>query len=115
MINRFCNISDSNWKVLNCKDLNPYFSANPKLFTKEKVPNFYIDIDNVYMNNFKKERITTQDILEQSLWLNKYIEINIETVQYSYPDIIVADGFLILARILSMTSCQRVEDWVLLR
>ncbi len=32
------------------------------------------------MSNFKKEPIKTQDILEQSLWLNKYIEINNETV-----------------------------------
>ncbi len=34
------------------------------------------------MRNFKKEPITTQDILEQSLWLNKYIEINNETVYW---------------------------------
>ncbi len=34
------------------------------------------------MSNFKKEPIKTQDILEQSLWLNKYIEINNETVHW---------------------------------
>ncbi len=86
-IKQICNISDSNWKVLpkyfpNCKDLNLYFSANHKLFTKEKMLNFYIDIHNLYMSNFKKELITTQYILEQSLWLNKYIEINNETVYW---------------------------------
>ncbi len=46
------------------------------------MPNFYIDIHNLYMSNFKKEPIATQDILEQSLWLNKYIEINNETVYW---------------------------------
>ncbi len=86
-IKRFCNISDSNWinlpkYFLNCKDLNLFFSANHKLFTKEKMPNFYIDKHNLYMSNFKKEPITTHDILEQSLWLNKYIEINNETVHW---------------------------------
>ncbi len=34
------------------------------------------------MSNFKKEPITTQDILEHSLLLNKYIEINNETVYW---------------------------------
>ncbi len=34
------------------------------------------------MINFNKEPIRTQDILEQSLWINKYIEINIETVYW---------------------------------
>ncbi len=34
------------------------------------------------MSNFKKEPITTQYILKQSLWLNKYIEINNETVYW---------------------------------
>ncbi len=34
------------------------------------------------MSNFKKEPITTQDIIEQSVWLNKYIEINNETVYW---------------------------------
>ncbi len=34
------------------------------------------------MSNFKKETITTLDRLEQSLWLNKYIEIHNETVYW---------------------------------
>ncbi len=34
------------------------------------------------MSNFKKEPITTQNILEQSFWLNKYIEINNENLYW---------------------------------
>ncbi len=34
------------------------------------------------MSNFKKESITCQYILEQLLWLNKYIEINNENVYW---------------------------------
>ncbi len=48
----------------------------------EKIPIVYIDIHILYMGNFKKEPITTQDIHKQSLWLNKYIEINNETVYW---------------------------------
>ncbi len=41
-----------------------------------KLLEFYIDIYNLCMNNFKKVPATAQDILEQFLWLNKYITIN---------------------------------------
>ncbi len=34
-----------------------------------------MNIHELYMGNFKKQPITAQHILEQSLWLNKYITI----------------------------------------
>ncbi len=39
-------------------------------------------VNTLYMSNFKKEPTTTQDILEQSLWLNQDIEINNETLYW---------------------------------
>ncbi len=34
------------------------------------------------MSNFNKEPTKAQDIIEQSLWLNKYIEINNKTLYW---------------------------------
>ncbi len=36
----------------------------------------YTDIHNLYMRHFKKDTNTSQDILEQSLWLKNNITIN---------------------------------------
>ncbi len=44
------------------------------------------------MSNFKKKPTTAQDILEQSLWLNKYIEINNETIKYCIEQYPVTNG-----------------------
>ncbi len=72
----------ANWKCIpkhfhKCNDLNLYFSANHKLLKSIKeIPSFYKDIHDLYMNNFKKEPTTAQDILEQSIWLNDPITIN---------------------------------------
>ncbi len=81
-IKRLCNESDANWKSLpkhfyNCNDLNLYFSANHTLLKSIKeIPSFYKDINDLYMNNFKKEPTTAQYILDQSIWLNDQIKSN---------------------------------------
>ncbi len=57
-------------------DLKLYFSVNQNLLTNTIVPPNYTDIHNLYMSNFKIEHMTAQDVLEQTLWLNKYNKIN---------------------------------------
>ncbi len=87
-IKRLCDESDANWKCqpkhfYNCNDLNLYFSANHTLLKRIKeIPSFYKDIHDLYMNNFKKEPTTAQDILEQSIWLNDQITINNKCIHW---------------------------------
>ncbi len=52
----------------NCENLNLYFSVNHTFLMNKDIPPF-IDIHDLYMNNFKEPN-TAQDILKQSLWLN---------------------------------------------
>ncbi len=42
----------------------------------------YKDIHNLFMKNIKNEPNTVQDILEQPLWLNKHIMININWIYW---------------------------------
>ncbi len=54
-----------------------YFSANHQIINnKNKFPAFYKDIHDLFMENFKKEPRSAQDILEQSIWINKDITNN---------------------------------------
>ncbi len=63
--------------LYNCNDLNLYFSAKHKLLKSIKeIPSFYKDIHDLYINNFKKEPTTAQNIFKQSIWLNDQITIN---------------------------------------
>ncbi len=82
LIKRSFGDTDANWRIrpklfYDCDDLKIYFSANHKIFNnKNKIPSFYKDIHDLFIGNFKKEPRTAQDILEQSIWINKDITIN---------------------------------------
>ncbi len=58
------------------KNLNLYFSGNHPLLSKQPIPSFYLEIHTIYINHFKKEPDNILQILNQSLWLNKYITVN---------------------------------------
>ncbi len=80
-IKRFISNNDSSWKILpktffKCNDLNVYYGAKHKLLHKEKIPNFYSDIHNHHMKDFKKTPKNLIQILKQSLWLNENLKIN---------------------------------------
>ncbi len=71
-IKRLKSNKDSSWKILpksffKCNDLNVYFGAKHKLLHKEKIPNFYYDIHNLYMEDFKKTPKNLIQVLNQSL------------------------------------------------
>ncbi len=71
-----CYDTEANWKELpkyiyNCNDLNIYFQVNHSFFSKaSNILPFYMDIHDLYMNNFKNDLILKQYLLEQSTWLN---------------------------------------------
>ncbi len=81
LIKRLISNNGSSWEILQetffkCNGLNVYFGAKHKLLHKEKIPNFYSDIHNLYMKNFKKTPKNLIQILNQSLWLNENLKIN---------------------------------------
>ncbi len=88
LIKRLCDDTDANWNILpkflyGCDDLNIYFSVNHKIINKKnKIPSFYKDIHDLFMGNLKKEPRTAQDILEQSIWINKDITINNKCIDW---------------------------------
>ncbi len=52
--------SNHKWKVvprkyLSCINLKTYFNSNHKLLNSEEIPNFYLDIHNLYMKYFKQK------------------------------------------------------------
>jgi hypothetical protein len=82
-IRRFYGDVDSTWTILpkyfyNCGNLQLLFSANNSLPKKAIIPTFYKDIHSIFMNSFMKEPKSVIDILNQSLWYNKYINLNFD-------------------------------------
>ncbi len=80
-IKRLITKNDSTWKILpkiffKCNNLNVYFGAKNKLLHKEKIPNFYSDIHNLYIKDFTKTPKNLIQILNQSLRLNENLKIN---------------------------------------
>jgi hypothetical protein len=80
-IKRLTAKSDHKWKIipklyLKCNNLNVYFDANHQLLSKEKIPNFYKEIHILFMKLFKKYPENINEIINQSLWLNKNLLIN---------------------------------------
>ncbi len=90
-VKRLTSDNDSSWKILpkhfyKCDNLNIYFGANHKLLHKEKLPNFYIDIHNLYMQNFKQPSNNLIHMLNQSLWSNENLKIGISDAGTPQPD-----------------------------
>ena len=86
-INRLLDETEANWKILpkfyfGDYDLGVYFNAHQKTIKKSTIPTFYKDIHNVWMSNFKKDPITTKDLREESLWLNKNITCKRNTMYW---------------------------------
>jgi len=80
-IGRLTSKSNQKWKILprlfyNCQNLQIYFNANHIMLKSIVIPEFYIDLHILYMDNFKQEPLNILDILDQSLWLNQHIQIN---------------------------------------
>ncbi len=44
-----------------------YFNANHNLLTKESIPTFYLEIQNLFMKYFKEEPINVTAVLTQHL------------------------------------------------
>ena len=69
------------WRIIhrtyhNCDNITTYFSANHTvLMSKHSIPNFYLNIHNIYMDNFKLKPTDIYQILSQSLWLNENIKL----------------------------------------
>ncbi len=81
MVKRLCSENDATWKILpqhffQFKNRDLYFSGNHPLLSKQPIPSFYSELHTIYMNHFKKEPDNILQILNQSLWLNKYITVN---------------------------------------
>ncbi len=73
----------SNWKILpkafyKCQNLSTYFNVKHKLLTPKhmSIPNFYLEIHNLFMKFFKNRPECISDILIESLWLNDNIMVN---------------------------------------
>lgn len=80
-VSRLTTDDTANWKILpkhffNNIDLTIYFNAHQNIIKNHSIPVFYKDIHNLWMTKFKYEPSCYKEILEESLWLNKYITIN---------------------------------------
>ncbi len=80
-VKRLVSEKDSMWKILpklfyNCHNLNKYINANHNLLSNNHIPFFNREIHSLFMKFFKKEPDNLIEILDQQLWLNKYILIN---------------------------------------
>ncbi len=78
-VKRLTSNNNANWKILpthfyGCSNMSLYFYANQdNIKISNKIPRFYIDIHNLWMYNFHNEPSNLQDILQESIWLNRYI------------------------------------------
>jgi len=75
-------ISDSShkWKFIpreyyQCKNLKTYFHSKHKLLSSDKIPDFYIEIHELFMKYFKEKPTNLKEILHESIWLNENITI----------------------------------------
>ncbi len=62
--------------LLLIQELRSIFQWKPPLLSKQPMPSFYSEIHTIYMNHFKKEPDNILQILNQSLWFNKYLTVN---------------------------------------
>ncbi len=60
-----------------------YFYANQKIIqSNSKIPKFYKDIHNLWMFNFHKEPSKIQDVIQESIWLNRHIICSNSTLNW---------------------------------
>lgn len=84
-VRRLTTDDNANWKILpklfyNNTDLQLYFNANQEKIKNSLIPTFYRDIHNMWMCTFKKYPTNYKEVLEESLWLNRYITSNNKTL-----------------------------------
>ena len=80
-VKRLTTSDKANWKIFptlfyGCNNLSLYFYANQNMLqnkAKSKIPQFYHDIHNLWMLNFRRDPSNIQEVTQESIWLNKYI------------------------------------------
>jgi exonuclease III len=82
-IKRLCHDNDSTWTIIpkfyfGCENLSLLFSAYNTLHRNQQIPAFYKDIHTAFMKYFRHAPNNINEILGQSLWFNKLININFD-------------------------------------
>ncbi len=73
--------TNATWTILpkyfySCNNLDIFFRGNQPLKSNIHIPKFYLDTQEVFINNFKNEPFKTLQILKQPLWFNSHISSN---------------------------------------